>query len=143
MQGEASGAPLDPAHRFIGPRLARAGQEHGLAAEGIAELVRRPDVGGLARRIVQGVADLGDQVREVGFREEGVRPELLVQDGLGEHLRALQRERFEQLERFGRQVNVPALTDELPGVGVENERPEANPHNGRPCKKPGTFTELP
>jgi hypothetical protein len=89
------------------------------------------------------VADLGDQVREVGLRDERVRPELLLEDGLGEHLRPLQRERLEQLERLGRKMDVPALTDELPGIGVENERPEANPHSGRPCKKPGTFTELP
>jgi hypothetical protein len=94
--------------------------------------------------VAERFANLGDEVRQVGLGDERVGPEPLLQDGPGQDFRALQRERFEQIERLGRQMDAPpGLARELAGVGVENERAEANPQEGLSLQKTGIFPRTP
>jgi hypothetical protein len=59
-------------------------------------------IGGRARRVAERGPNLGDEIREVGFGDERVRPQPLLQDSLRERVRPLGGERREQFESLGR-----------------------------------------
>ena len=117
-------------------------QRHGLAAKRIAEPVRGPDPHRRAAPVAERFANLGHEVREIGFGDEGVRPQTFLQRRLGEDLRTIEGERHQQLERLGRQMNLAVLPRQLPGVEIEGERAEANPQMA-PWRKPAKFLEVP
>ena len=50
--------------------------------------------------VAQRLADLGDQVDEILFHDEGIRPEVLLQRCLGECFGAVAGEHLEQLKRL-------------------------------------------
>ena len=81
-----------------------------------------------ARPIAEGLAHFGDEIREIGFGDEGLGPEALLQLHFGEHFRAIRDEGQEELERLRREVNLAAALGQLPGVAIEDERTESNLH---------------
>jgi hypothetical protein len=83
---------------------------------------RRPGV------VVNGVANLGDEHRQVGVRDEGVRPEVRVQFRLRERAWPRAQQRCQQIERFVRQVHLALASQQLPGLLVDREGIEAEPH---------------
>jgi hypothetical protein len=80
--------------------------------------------------VLEGPADLCHEIREIGFGDECRRPEPLLQHRLGQDSRAIQRQRDQQLERLGREVNLFAAARQLSGVEIDRERTEANPQDG-------------
>ena len=87
-------------------RARGARQRGGLPAKRVAEPVRGPDERRGAGVVAERLANLGDEVREVGLGDEGVRPETVLQHGLGQDFRTIQHEHRQQLERLGREVNL-------------------------------------
>src|SRR6185295_4727692 len=78
---------------------------------------------------------LGDEIGKIRLRHECFGPQALLQRRLGHHFRALEDERRQQLERFGRQVLLAAVPRQLPGVEIEGEWAEANSHSSGPLRK--------
>ena len=95
-------APLEPARR-LRPTRARAGRRavDRLAAERIAESVRGADEHRRAGAIAERFANLGHQVRKIGFGHERVGPEPLLQHGLRQHLRTIHRRARSSSNAFG------------------------------------------
>jgi hypothetical protein len=60
---------------------------HGVAAEGVTKSVCRSYKLRPVRIVTQGFADLGDQAREIRFRDKDIRPQPRLQFGLGQGAR--------------------------------------------------------
>ena len=113
-----------------------------LSAECVAEPVRRSNPRRLGTPIVKGFTNLGDEMRKVAFDHEGMRPETFLQSRLGEDFGTIDRERLEQLECFGRQMDLRAVARQLPPVEVEIERAEANFHDAVLGRPPLTLSDI-
>src|SRR4051794_12398050 len=103
-------------------------QRGGVSAKRIAEAVHGPYVDRGASGVTERRANLGHQIREVGFFDDGISPDALEQLSLGERFRTIQHERRQQLERLRLEVNFAAGLRELPRVEIQCERAEANLH---------------
>ena len=124
-QREAQPAPLNPAAHRAGLHLVLR-----LAAKCVAAAMDRAHVFRLAAPIVQRRSDLADEIRQVGFDDEGARPEQFDQLGLPHDGRPPGDEQREQVERFRRQVHGAGRSRQLTGVEVEREFVEAQRHRG-------------
>ena len=106
-----------------------------VAAEGVTEAVDGSNPSRDPGTVVEGGADLGHEVRQVGLGHEGVGPEPLLEDLLAQRRRAVQGERREQVERLRREVHVTPVPYQLTGLEVQGERTELDAHDG-PWRKP-------
>ena len=109
----------------------------------VAESMHGPDESRLACSVAERLPDFGDQARQIGFRHEGRRPQVLMQLVLRQGPRTLVDQRLEELERLGRQMDLLAAAQELPRVGVERQiaKPESHcPHENpeKPYDFPNT-----
>ena len=110
------------------------------------------------RGVVECVANFSHEVGQIRLGDERGRPQTFLEHRLGEDLRSIEREYGEQVERLGREMNLPTAARHLPGVEVENERAEDDPHNQWPlmllpaefdevslstCEFPGSVLRLP
>jgi hypothetical protein len=94
--------------------------------------VRGSDVHRRPRGIVECLAKFSHKVGKIRLGDERGRPQTFLEYGLGEDLRSIEREYCKQVERLGREMNLPTAARYLPGVQVENERAEDDPHNKSP-----------
>ena len=80
------------------------------------------------RTVSEYLANLADQVRQILFNDEGVRPEPVLKVCLRQCLRAVGDQNLEQLERLGRQPDGFGAPPQLAGVQIEHELAKRNQH---------------
>jgi hypothetical protein len=88
--------------------------------------VHGPDPG----RVPERRADLADQVLEVRFLDDDVRPEAILQLLFRERAGARVDEDREEIEGLRREPDARAAARELPRVPVEDELAEVDSHAG-------------
>jgi hypothetical protein len=76
------------------------------------------------RVVVEGRAQLADQVRQVGLDDERVRPEMAHQLALADGAMTLGDQMFEQCERLGRQPHRGRPAPQLVRLSIEDEAKE-------------------
>ena len=111
-------------------------------AEGVTKAVRGADPPWRAAAVAERFADLSDQIRNIGLDKECVRPEALLQHGLGEDSWTIHGERGQQLERLGREVNLAMSAHELVRVEIQREWAETNSQAGLPWRKPAKILRI-
>ena len=109
-------------------RSGSCGLSGGLRAKRVAEPLNRPDDSGRVGVVAQSLTQFGNQVREVGVRDERFRPEKLVKLVFGDRLRTPLDESYEERKRLGRDVNRPFAPDDLAGIRVEHVVAELEAH---------------
>jgi hypothetical protein len=106
----------------IGPRS--TGAAH------VADSVRRTDDRRLGVASAQCPTKFFHESHERPVRHERSRPESLVQFGLSYHARRFVCQQGQQVERFGRQMDLDLIARELPGgFAVEGDAPRRSPES--------------
>jgi hypothetical protein len=122
-------SPLEPAGWLSALHITRSGGFGDGSAERVAEPMRRSNESRRTRFIIQGLADLGDKIREIRLGDEGIGPQSFLQDFFGQHFWPLFDEFLQKFECLRREVNRAASARQLPGVVVKHERAKLDRHN--------------